>query len=212
MSGVGSSLPWFALPRDLLAIILVAFAVKLMDDFLDLRTDVQFGIPSIAERLGEASLPYAMLLLALGSLLDLRLAIPLFTASYGMGMAMDLRRELPSGLYGWQEAVIAIGAGALLIGPLEQVWALVVMGFVQCMDDIQDVRRDALSGASNLVRRFGVGEVRMVAFFLLCVSAVLSPLHTGMVIVSVAVVERVVWRAATYGPRLFGSYPRGWAE
>lgn len=194
------------------AVLFVAFAVKLMDDFMDLRHDVQLGVPSLAERLGEATLPYALMLLAMAALFDPRVAIPLFTASYAVGMALDLNRMLPSGLYGWQEALIAVVLGVALAGPIEQLWSVVAIGFVQCVDDIQDAKRDVLTGSSNLVRRFGVGEVRMAAFALLCLAAWLRPIHTATVVSAVAAVEAGVWRLATYRPRHGSTVPRGWFD
>lgn len=196
--------------RAAAAVFLTGLAVKLMDDFLDLRTDLQAGIPSAGERLGEATLPYALLLLALGALMDVRVAVPLFTASYAVGMAFDLSRVLPSGLYGWQEALLAVGAGAAFAGPAQQLWALAVVAFVQCMDDIADVNKDAWSGNSNLVRRLGSGEVHMAAFAALSAAAALQPVHTVFVCVAVAAVEAVVWHFATYRPRGGGYAPRGW--
>ena len=117
MFGGGYDATWLFSVRSLAALLCVAFAVKMMDDFMDLRHDVELGVPSIAARLGEATLPYAMLLLALAALFDGKASLPLFAASYAVGMAFDLSRPLPSGLYGWQEAALALVAGAILAGP-----------------------------------------------------------------------------------------------
>lgn len=207
MFGVGYDAPWLWGIRSLLALICVAFAVKMMDDFMDLRADVELGVPTVAARLGEAILPYAMLLLALSALFDGQVAVPLFTASYAVGMAFDLNRPLPSGLYGCQEGAVALVAGAVFVGPLEQLWALLAISFVQCMDDIADRAQDWLSGSANLVRRFGLGEVRMAALALLVLAAWLQPFLTAGTVVAVALVEVAFWRLATYRPQAMPRAP-----
>lgn len=213
MSGAGFDTTLLAVTRAAGAILLIGFAIKLMDDFMDLRMDAQYGVPSLAVRLGEATLPYSMFLLALGGLLDPRVAMTLFLSSYAVGMAVELNRVLPSGLTGWQEGLLATAVGALFAGLWVQVWSLAVMGFVQCVDDIDDAQRDRLSGNSNLVRRWGLGEIRLAALGLLGVAAFMNPIHTALTVCAVAVVEAVVWRLATQrssqGP---SSYPRGWLE
>jgi 4-hydroxybenzoate polyprenyltransferase len=212
MFGGGYDATWLFSVRSLAALLCVAFAVKMMDDFMDLRHDVELGVPSIAARLGEATLPYAMLLLALAALFDGMASLPLFAASYAVGMAFDLSRPLPSGLYGWQEAALALVAGAILAGPLEQLWALCVVAFVQCMDDVADREHDWLAGTNNLVRRFGLGEVSMAALALFAVAAWLRPFLTAGVVVAVACAEGILWRLTTGRPKT-GVRPaqRGWA-
>lgn len=176
--------------------VFVGVAVKLLDDFMDLRSDAQYGVPSIAVRLGEATLPYAMLSLALGAAFDPRFGLSLFLASYAVGMASDLRRILPLGLTGWQESLGAFLLGVLFTGPLVQLWALSMMAFVQCVDDLQDVRRDDLCGSANLVRRWGLGEVRLAALGFFMFAALLAPFHTVLLLIAVALIEHIVWRAS----------------
>lgn len=213
MFGVGFDVPWLLGLRSMAAVFCVAFAVKLMDDFMDLRADIEMGVPSVASRLGESTLPYAMMLLALAALFDGKIAVPLFTASYAVGMAFDLNRMLPSGLYGWQEGAVAVAAGAILAGPLGQLWAFLAIAFVQCMDDIADSARDGMSGSANLVRRFGLGEVRMAALALFVLAAWINPFLTAVVVLAVACVEGALWRMATYRSYGASRVPhRGWTD
>lgn len=213
MFGAGYDPTLLSLAREVGAFLFVGLAIKLMDDFMDLRSDAQYGVPSLAVRLGEATLPYAMVLLALAALLDMRLAITLFLSSYAVGMAMDLKRVLPSGLTGWQEGIIAIGLGAIFAGPFVQIWSLVAMAFIQCIDDMIDSSRDTLSGSSNLVRQWGLGEIRLAALGLLGIAAFLHPVHTAVVVVSVATIEASVWRMALYrGNQGATPHPRGWLD
>lgn len=184
------------LVRAALAILCTGVAVKLMDDFLDFRYDAQYGIPSPAVRLGEATLPYAMAALALGAAMNATLALCLFSSAYAIGMVQDLGRPLPSGLLGWQEGLLAVGIGALCLDPFVQLWALVVMAFVQAVDDLFDLKSDAMAGSPNLARRFGVGEVRLAALGLLALAAALRPFDTAAVVVAVACVEAAMWRLA----------------
>lgn len=213
MFGAGSEWTWLADLQSSAAVLLTAFAVKMMDDFMDLRTDIHLGIPSVAERLGDATLPYALVLLALAALFDADTAGSLFAASYAVGMAFDLNRVLPSGLYGWQEAGGVLLLGMLLAGPTVQLWALLTIGFVQAVDDIADMRSDAFTGAANLVRRFGTGEVHMAALALLLAAAYLRPFLTVVVIVAVFAVEVTILRLLMYRQRTgVGIGYRGWAE
>ena len=195
------------------AILCAGLAVKLMDDFLDLRYDSQTGIPSPAVRLGEATLPYGLVLLAVGAAFHPSVALSLFLAAYSTGMVQDLRRALPSGLTGWQESLVVLGLGALLLGPVRQIWGLAMMVFVQAVDDTIDYHVDQMSGNPNLLRRFGWVEVNGVALACFALAAWLYPIETALTIVAAAVLDTWVWRLALRTKREspgIADPPKGW--
>lgn len=213
MSGVGFELELINALRVGAALLLTGLAIRLMDDFLDLRYDAQAGIPSPAVRLGEATLPYGLLALAAGAALHAPTSLTLFFAAYAVGMIQDLRRPLPSGIAGWQEGGIVLVFGALLLGFWTQVWALAVMLFIQAVDDLLDYRLDRMSGNPNLVRAYGYVEVCLVALLCLVIAAMLQPIGTGMAIAAAAILDAVLWRIALRGGRgasEAGPLPKGW--
>lgn len=214
MFGVGFNIGLIVTVRAGAAILCTGLAVKLMDDFLDLKYDSQAGIPSPAVRLGEATLPYGLILLALGAAFHAPIALALFIAAYAVGMVQDLGRPLPSGLAGWQESVVVLGLGALLLGPVMQIWGLAVMVFVQAIDDVMDYELDQVSGNPNLVRRFGWVEVNSVALGCFILAALLHPIATGLAIAAVATLDTWVWRLALRTKRdlagTSGPLPKGW--
>lgn len=213
MFGGGFEEALIATVRAGAAIICSGLAVKLMDDFLDLQYDSQAGIPSPAVRLGEATLPYGLILLAIGAAFHAPIALSLFFAAYAIGMVQDLRRPLPSGLTGWQESLLVLGLGALLLGPVNQIWGLAIMVFVQAIDDTIDYHVDQMSGNPNLLRRFGWVEVNGVAFGCFVLAAWLYPIETALTIVAVAVLDTWVWRMALRTkrePAGITDPPKGW--
>lgn len=213
MFGVGFEEALIPAVRAGAAILCAGLAVKLMDDFLDLQYDSQAGIPSPAVRLGEATLPYGLILLAVGAAFHPPVALSLFLAAYAIGMVQDLKRSLPSGLTGWQESLLSLGLGALLLGPVIQIWGLAMMVFVQAVDDTIDYHVDQMSGNPNLLRRFGWVEVNGVAFVCLVLAAWLYPIETALTIVAAAVLDTWVWRMAFRArrePAGMADPSRGW--
>lgn len=213
MFGVGFEEALISTVRAGAAILCTGLAVKLMDDFLDLQYDSQAGIPSPAVRLGEATLPYGLILLAIGAAFHAPIALSLFVAAYSIGMIQDLKRPLPSGLTGWQESILVLGLGALLLGPVIQIWGLAMMVFIQVIDDMIDYHVDQMSGNPNLLRRFGWVEVNSVALGCFVLAALLHPVATGLTIVAVALLDTWVWRIALRTkrePAGISDPPKGW--
>lgn len=153
---------WATLVRDLGAAFLTGLAVKIMDDFMDAPLDQCRGLQTVAQRLGTASLPYALAAIAAGAALNHRWAISLFLASYALGMAVDLGRRLPTGLLGYQEALVALGASLVLYGPVRTAAAVAIVTAIQMTDDLLDWREDRLAGGGALTRKLGLFEALLV--------------------------------------------------
>lgn len=179
--------------------MLTGGVIKLMDDFLDLRYDVFEGEPSLAVRLGEGTLAYCLLLFALAVLIDAETSCALLIGAYAVGMAGELERQLPSGLYGYQEAGVALAAGLILLPWPTALWGVSAMLAVQAVDDLLDLAPDRASGNPNLARRFGIVETQLLGLFALLVAAAMRPVATAIVFVAVPILiwatQALVWPA-----------------
>lgn len=130
------SVPLFV--RSFLAALGTGLAVKLMDDTLDSALDRMRGLRNLADRLGRAAMPYALLALALGLVFDSRLGFALFLAAYAVGMTARPYERLPSGLRAWHEMVVAGLLLVLFAGWRLGVQALLLLIAIQLWDDIWD--------------------------------------------------------------------------
>lgn len=192
------------LARSTVAIFLSGWVIKMMDDFLDLRYDILHGDQSLAVRLGEGTLPYSLLLFCLAVLVEPATACSLFLGAYAVGMAGDLERQLPSGLYGYQEALLALLLGLLFLPWHAVVWGAAIMLAVQAVDDLADLAPDRISGNPNLARRFGIVETQLTALGALLVAASLRPLGTAIIFASIPL---LLW---TISSLLKPAVRRGW--
>lgn len=150
MSGATSDglIEWLAnvpaFVRWFMAALGTGMAVKLMDDVLDSALDRMRGLRNLADRLGRAATPYALLALAVGMVFDSRLGLALFLAAYAIGMTARPFERLPSGLQAWHEMVVAavllFGVSGWRLG----LQALLSLLAVQLWDDMWD-RGEGLS-------------------------------------------------------------------
>lgn len=205
MSGVGFDPVGLELFRSGLSILLVGSVIKLMDDFLDLRYDIAEGYEGLAVRLGEGTLPYALLLFALGAMCHASTAISLLLGAYVVGMAGEYDRPLPSGLKGYQEGALVLLVALLLLPWSDLLWALLAMGAVQILDDLHDYATDRITGNPNLARRFGVVELHFAGLLLLTVAAHLRPVGTTLLFLALPIVLAADQLLARPLPRT-----RGW--
>ena len=179
--------------------------IRLMDDFLDLRYDIFEGAETLATRLGEGTLPYALLGFALAAMLDAPTAAALMAGAYAVGMAGDFDRQLPSGLTGYQEGAAALLAAFLLLPLGTVLWAFFAMFAVQVFDDLDDLAGDQRTGNPNIARRMGVVEARMAALCALVAAGLIQPLETAAVFIAVPV---VCWSSRAIARPLVKT--RGW--
>lgn len=170
------------------ATLFTGVAVRLMDDFLDLRYDVLEGAETLAVRLGEGSIAYALISFALGAMVDAQTAVALMIGAYAVGMAGDLDRRLPSGLAGYQESAAVLAAGLLFLPLRTLLWAVASMLCVQLLDDLEDLGPDRVSGNPNFARRLGVVEAHMLALAALLIAALAHPEGTVTVFAATALI------------------------
>ncbi|NLN19467.1 MAG: hypothetical protein GX162_09370 [Firmicutes bacterium] len=172
----------------------VGLAIRLMDDYLDAPVDLLQGVQTSAHHLGNASLPYALVGLSVGSLLSPKLTAALFLSAYAIGMTSELTRALPSRLRGYQESLLAIVIGAIGAGPMVMAWALMTMFTIQALDDLIDLRVDSHIDGRNWCHLFGVGEVILSGSLSVAFSAFLSPLLTGLTLLTAASIGLIFHR------------------
>lgn len=151
------------------SVFLCAIAVKLVDDFLDQDLDTLAGAYNFASFLGKGTVIYAMLALTLATSINAIVSVPLFLASYSIGMFSDLKQLFPSGLKGWQESFLVIFCGSLLWGWEQMFFSLLFVSSVQLFDDYVDLEKDQIVGCRNIASRIGKVEC-----FLLSIIGMLS--------------------------------------
>lgn len=148
-------------------VLLVAVAVKLMDDVLDREADAAAGHPNWAAQLGPGATAYAMAALAAAAALSARDALSLFWASYVWGMAHGGSARLPLGLTAWQESALALAVSVVSTGVADTLGALALVGSIQLLDDWWDLRGDDEAAAfggmpRNWAGRLGRTEVLLI--------------------------------------------------
>lgn len=169
-------------------IVATGLAIQMMDDFLDQEYDQCLGKKTIALRIGRATLPYTLLLFAVGASLAREEALPLFLGSYVVGMAHDWKEKMPTRLPGYGEMAGAFLLSLLLSGSLLALWGVTVMATVQLLDDLFDYHRDARSGQRNAVLRFGLVETTLLLLLFFLLSLLFNVSGTVMVLLAVPLV------------------------
>lgn len=155
--------------KKFFSVLIIGFAIKIMDDYIDQDIDVIKNEPNLYIALEYGGLPYALLLLSLAAVIDLDAAISLFLSSFAVGMVGNLTVKMPSGLYGFFESIIVILLGIILFKS-EMLSSLFIMAAIQLWDDFLDYENDNMS-KKNLAFLLGKVECLLLAiiFFLLTV-------------------------------------------
>jgi len=146
-----------------IAVMLCAIAVKFVDDFLDQDLDTHAGSRNFTTQFGNGTVVYAMLALALAASLNTNPSIPLFLASYSVGMFHDLKQPFPTGLSGWQESLFVFLFGVMLWGWQIMLFAILFIASIQLFDDYVDVCTDQLVGYRNIASRIGKVECLLLS-------------------------------------------------
>lgn len=140
---------------QLTASILVGIVIKLLDDYMDEELPPKLLSPELK----NAILPYSLILFSVAAALDVLYAVTLFSAAYILGMFFHMQQKLPTGLTSLQESLIILAINFLMF-PLRTVFtSLLVIFFIQCIDDLIDRQWDKRMGHHNLTNKFGTGEV-----------------------------------------------------
>lgn len=178
----------FEFAETSLAVIFCGLAIKLTDDWIDQEEDKLAGQKNWAAIIGMGTMLYAILLLILAAAIRAEVSLPLFLASYVVGMFHDLTSQFPLGLSGWQESLVIFIISILFFGFEVTVFSLFFITAVQFFDDWYDLRSDLMGGQRNYAVRLGKMECFLLgtlSLFAACwIKEILFyPVLTGTVIV-----------------------------
>lgn len=150
-----------------LAVFLTGVVIKLMDDYLDQEIDRLNERYSLAVRLKRKILPYSLLLFSFAVLCDYELSISLLWASYIVGMGANTKSSL--GLKVYQELILLLVMGFVLLDRGQFLFALLIILFIQTADDYIDYYREKYINKDNFINYLGrLGTLFIVAVSLSC--------------------------------------------
>lgn len=164
---------WLAIFEEIgivCAVILCCISVKLVDDFLDYDMDTSADSYNFTTLLGKGTLVYAMAALALAASINASVSMPLFFASYMVGMFKDLKQKFPSHVSGLQESLLIFLLGALLWNWQSMLFSLFFIFSIQLFDDYLDMSKDQKAGYRNLAHRMGKVECLLLSIVTLLLS------------------------------------------
>lgn len=177
-------------------IFLTGIVIKLMDDYLDQELDKIEGKFTLAVILDKAIVPYSLLSMVFCMMIYPNLAGSLFLASYIIGMGSNLKQRLPLGLNAFQEFVIFGILGLIIFGFIEMLSSLVIIIFIQFVDDFLDFYSDAKFTRRNFVIRFGFLESVIITLICLIASLILDWEKAVLVSISTPLILYILnqWR------------------
>ncbi len=179
---------WHEWGGALASLIMVAMAIKLLDDFMDGDYDLCHGERTLAARLGRRSITYTMLLLTLAAAADVRVAVVMLLGSHAVGMLSGWRRE-PSRVWVRSlEALLTALLSGFVCGFTLTLWALSILAAANWLDDLVDVPADKASGQRNLVLQFGWQETLILTLAVFSLAVFLNAFYTVFALISMAVV------------------------
>ena len=156
--------------HSFIAVFLTAFAVKIIDDYLD--QDMDNGIQkNWALLLGPGCVIYAILLLAIGFTLNTPLCFALFLSCYTVGMYNNMFTVLPLHMKGWQESLIVLFIGIMVTNLTIIVFSICLVTATQLLDDCIDYHVDMALGSGNLASKWGTLECLICALILILIAS-----------------------------------------
>ena len=135
-----------------------------MDDFLDQEIDRLNNRDSVAVKLQRGILPYSLLLFSFAVLCNYKLSIALFWASYIVGMGTN-KTKLSNQLKWYQELILLLIVGFLALDNLTFLFALLIILFIQAVDDYIDYYREKYINRDNLLNYLGQGGTFFIIVF-----------------------------------------------
>ncbi|AOT72919.1 hypothetical protein [Geosporobacter ferrireducens] len=147
---------------QLLTSFLIGIVIKLLDDYMDEELPQKL----LSLEFKNAILPYSLILFSVAAALDTIYAVTLFSAAYILGMFFHMQQKLPTGFTALQESLIVLMVNLLIFSFRSILTSLLVIFFIQCIDDLMDRQWDKRMGHHNLANKFGVGEVAIFSVIL----------------------------------------------
>jgi len=160
----------FEMASIVISVILCSIAVKLVDDFLDSDLDARAGCNNFSNTLGNGTIVYGILALSIAASINASVSIPLFLASYSIGMFSDFKKTFISGLSGLQESLLVFILGGMLWSWHSMLFSLFFIFSIQLFDDYLDIHTDQLAGYRNLAQRIGKVECLLLSILATCIT------------------------------------------
>lgn len=169
------------------SMVLMGAAVKLMDDYLDSEYDICRGERTVAVKIGRASLPYALVCAVCSAYLNVAIAVSLFFACYALGMLTNAREKLPTRVPAYVEVIVSAAILWGMVGWRMALWALAFIAFIDWLDDIIDMTRDARTGQRNLALRLGMVETTLLILLAMCTAVLADARYTAIGFIAFAI-------------------------
>lgn len=184
----------FEFVKIMIAVIFCSAAVKLADDYLDKDLDINTGRNNWADFIGNGTMVYAMMLLVLAAGMNAAVSMPLFLASYIVGMFNDMKSIFPSHLNGFQESLLVMLLGIIFFGWNLMCFAVFFILALQLFDDCLDVHIDSITGQRNFAHRFGVTECVVLGIMSLLLACWINeqifwPVFCGTIVFYIALLK-----------------------
>ena len=142
--------------KRFLGILVIGVVIKFMDDFLDKKIDNILDNKNYAVLMGNSIFPYTLLLMILALYLNFEEATTYFAASYVTGMAQDYNEKLPSHILAWQESLLVFLFSIIFISFYETIYAIILIFFLQLIDDFIDYQQDNYINDFNYIKLTGI--------------------------------------------------------
>ncbi len=162
---------WLALIPSFGAILLTGLVIKCLDDYLD-----QDSNNPLLTSLGRGGIVYFILGILIAAALDFSLVFILFSASYIVGMFLDMTIKLPSGLPSWLESIIVAIVSIISAGLINTFWAIMIMFSIQLLDDLLDYQNDLINQQTNYAIILGIERTVILFLLSMYISLALQPL------------------------------------
>lgn len=189
---------WVTVFRYLLGLcstLAIGWAIRLLDDSLDLEVDQAVGRHNLCSELQTGTTAYALASMALAVTAAPEVALSLFVGAYAVGMTGDTR-FLPTHLPAWLEGILLWCLVLARVGPGVALAGLLIMLAVQLVDDLRDRAIDGLRkhyGLGNLLGTTGTWLAAGTAF---CLA---SYLHPALATYALPVFLYFQWREQVVG-------------
>lgn len=174
-----------------LAVVLIGWAIKLMDDYVDREMDQILGKPNITGLLGDGLPVYMALMTALAVYLSPDTGATLFLAAYLLGMGEEMGERYAVGWRAWIEVIASAVLGWLINRSLYLLNLLLILT-IQLSDDLRDQEHDHLAGRRTLPALVGSEITLVVVLSLVVLILMRSPGYGAWVLINAWV---IAWAA-----------------
>lgn len=172
---------WVEICRRILALFFIGIVIKLLDNEVDgdHRNEYTIGILNEIE---QYKFPYGLIILTFAMLLDKEYSFGLFSSAYMVGMFNFVNRKLPLKIKSYQEIIILIIINLISISHKVFIHSFVIIILIQMLDDLLDIKYDAIYGYFNFANKYGIGEVSIVSVILITASIMISSVNTFLIL------------------------------